>query len=332
MKYYNKKIIPLLIGLLVVLGLGFNISNGKGLQQENTISIEADKDTYVSSADPLSNFGNLTLVRVGYLGDSIYIAYFHFDLSDKPKNFFKAEISLHPSKFYIGETVTFSIGSIEENWDELSMTWMNKPNSSEKITSFLATGAVWLPTYEIDITDYVTGKTNISVCVYIDNYVDDWYLFCTREHTIYPSDRPLLILTYMETEEILVTNPSTSSSWEVGTAHFIEWTSTNDISEVNIEIYKGNALKYQFNEESNNGSFYWLIPNNCETGTGWRVKIYDTVDPNIYDWSEYFVITSRSNEQIVIPSYSMLMIVLILSFSITFSIQRFLRLKSKRNS
>jgi hypothetical protein len=97
------------------------------------------------------------------------------------------------------------------------------------------------------------------------------------------------------TPTITVTSPTSSSSWEPGSSHYIFWTSTGSISNVIIELYKGVNLALTVSPSTtNDGSFYWTIPPATTTGTDYRIKIISSSDAGVYDYSSYFSIEYAS--------------------------------------
>ncbi|MFX0092094.1 MAG: Ser-Thr-rich GPI-anchored membrane family protein [Candidatus Hodarchaeota archaeon] len=62
-------------------------------------------------------------------------------------------------------------------------------------------------------------------------------------------------------KSITVTNPSSSSTWAIGSAYAIEWTSTGNITNVKIELYSGSTLVETIASSTNNdGLIHGLFP------------------------------------------------------------------------
>ena len=98
-----------------------------------------------------------------------------------------------------------------------------------------------------------------------------------------------------EIDSITVTTPSSSTSWEPGSSHYIYWTSTGNISTVKIELYKGASfISTLTSGTSNDGAYYWSLPISLVSGTDYRIKITSTIDSGVYDYSSYFDIVSKS--------------------------------------
>ena len=94
-----------------------------------------------------------------------------------------------------------------------------------------------------------------------------------------------------ETESIIITNPTSSSSWKMGTIHSITWTSTGDINRVDIDLYKDDTfIEFIASYTSNDGSYSWNIPTDLEFGSNYQIKIYKYMDEPVKDFSAYFEI------------------------------------------
>ncbi len=174
-----------------------SISYEKKPKSSATISTIASKDTYVDSDDPSANFGGQDWLYVGkdFLGD-LHESYFNFSFSNKPSNWIKAEISLHI--WSVDQTMDVDVYLITESWNELTMNWINKPSKNVKITTLQLTTS--FIRYSINVSNYISGKTNISICVSYNILVDDYVLIDSREEDLgyswYGEDSPKLIWTY----------------------------------------------------------------------------------------------------------------------------------------
>ena len=290
----NKKIY-FLVGILFIIGFTFNTLPARAIIRDQTISTIAEKDTYVNSDDPLSNFGGQNYVFSGfYWGGDIVEAYFFFNFSDKPSTYTKAEISL--DFWGVSQTMNVSIVLIEEEWDEYLMIWINKPTKGTEIISMIITQS---DIYTINMTNYITGRNNLSICVYIkvENYVSDYFYITSREgfYSWAPEDAPQLIWTYPETTEITITSPKSSDILKDFSSYTIRWTSQGLIENVIIQLYKGSIfiedITYMYTANDGEYDFYTL---SLERGTNYRIKITDYNDWMVYDYSDYFSINIGS--------------------------------------
>lgn len=116
-----------------------------------------------------------------------------------------------------------------------------------------------------------------------------------------------------EQKSILVTSPSASDSWKKGTIQEVNWTSTGSIANVDIELFKDGIFEMEIaSDVINTGSLIpsWSIPSNLEDSTQYQIKITDSSDPSVYDFSDYFEIYTPIPD---VPGYD---IIIILSVSI----------------
>jgi hypothetical protein len=101
-------------------------------------------------------------------------------------------------------------------------------------------------------------------------------------------------------EEIILDVPNGGESWNVGSTRYIRWHSKEFTGKVNISIsFAGyNAQYWQVisTNETNDGSFEWVVPNNPSTNC--VVKIADAADGKPYDLSDaVFTITGSGGTE-----------------------------------
>ena len=90
-----------------------------------------------------------------------------------------------------------------------------------------------------------------------------------------------------------IISPIKDTVWEEGKTYEIEWITYKNITQIDIEIYKGEILKHSKYGLDNNGSYFWSIPEGISRGTDWKLKIIDSSNATHYAISEYFeVLTS----------------------------------------
>lgn len=106
---------------------------------------------------------------------------------------------------------------------------------------------------------------------------------------------------------ITVTNPVNYTYWEPGSTQVITWTSTGNISDVDIDIYKGNTSKYSIPGEPNIGNYVWTINETIELGLDWGIKISNSDNSSEYGWSDYFAIVVSYGDPI--PGYNLFIII-----------------------
>lgn len=191
-----KKKAFVIVGILIVIGLTFNITPIRGITGDETVSTVTAKDAYVYTYHPDSNYGGKDWLLFGDRGIGWTEAYLYFDFSDKPADWAKAEISI--DMYYVSETFILTVCLISDAWDEYTINWNNKPIHREIITTFtVAEGKI----YKIDITNYIEGRSSISICANASNYLQTGYIQGNSKEGAYSSeDYPQLIWTYPEPE------------------------------------------------------------------------------------------------------------------------------------
>ena len=102
-------------------------------------------------------------------------------------------------------------------------------------------------------------------------------------------------------KSILITNPTSATSWERGTDQYIRWFSTGNISYVDIEFFLGGSLKYLISGTENDGAKYWPIPLGEDPGVDWEINITASDDPSIFASSGLFEIYERDILEISTP-------------------------------
>lgn len=285
----------MVLGVLLIAGITFNAPPARAIIRDQTVSTVAEKDTFVNSYDPSTNYGGEDYALAGFYATvDIVESYFYFTFSDKPNNYIKAEISL----FCGGDSLirNVSICLIEEHWDEYSMNWTNKPIKGSEITFLLINQT---DIYKFDVTNYIAGRNNLSICIYIknENYINGNVVMISREGFFNQERAPQLIWTYPENAEITITNPTASSIWVEGNIYTIQWTSIGIIEDVNIQLFKGTTLieDITFTYTDNDGEYNFQVSYiKNYNGTDYRIKITDYDDPNVYGYSDYFSINVGS--------------------------------------
>lgn len=101
---------------------------------------------------------------------------------------------------------------------------------------------------------------------------------------------------------IRISDPKDADEWgEPNTFYQISWESSNSITHLKVELYKGTELVVLIvNDYVNSGNYDWLItngPQNYANGTDYRIKITDYDNANNYNFSAYFEIKIPAPEE-----------------------------------
>jgi hypothetical protein len=283
-----------LIVALTFLGFTSNIKPGIGIVRDAKIRSNADADAYVGEDSPSSNYGNWDIVRAGkFITGDDFETYFHFNFSNQPDNFTKAEISLYLLGGYPANNI--SVCLISQSWNELSITWNNKPTHGQKIDTLEVSYSGY---YTIDVTDYINDTMDgLSICLKAANTQETDYVLAYSKEAYYQSKTeyiPQLIWTFGETAEITVSSPVSSDVLGDDDTFTIKWNILGTIAYVIIQLFKGTVLVENITGGSfteNDGEYKWYVDSSKNyTGSDYRIKITDKDDEDVYDYSNYFVI------------------------------------------
>lgn len=87
---------------------------------------------------------------------------------------------------------------------------------------------------------------------------------------------------------VTLTNPNGGGKWRIGKRQRIEWTFTGDIgANVKLELLRnGSLVKTIKGSTANDGLQKWKVPNDVQTGNGYKVRIKSVSDPSISDQSD----------------------------------------------
>ncbi|MFX1393522.1 MAG: DNRLRE domain-containing protein [Promethearchaeota archaeon] len=163
--------------------------------EEDEKTTEAEMDSYVNSYNPTSNYGESDWLKVGeFIG--YYITYIYFDFEDEPDDWEEAEISL--DFFSISETIEVNMYLVSSSWEELSITWIDRPTEGVLIEKFTVAEE---KIYKSDISDLVEDlldddEEGFSICLNT-SYTSTGHIYIHSEEGAYDDDEaPLLIWTY----------------------------------------------------------------------------------------------------------------------------------------
>jgi len=149
-----------------------------------------------------------------------------------------------------------------------------------------------------EIPDYLIGSSAYQIK--IDEVIIDLF----NPFTIQFSDEFEIINENLP-DSITVTNPTSSSSWETGSVQTITWTTTENVDNVEIDLYKGDILSRAITPlyTNNDGSYSWTIPNGLEVDTDYQIRIAEYFNNPVNDFSDYFEIYENTEtESITVTS------------------------------
>ena len=160
------------------------------------------------------------------------------------------------------------------------------------------------------ITSWTNNDGSYGWYIYDDEYEDgDYYqikIIDDEDSSIYDYSDYFSIET--EIERITITSPTSADRFVSGDS-LITWTSTGDVNYVKIDLYKDNAyLETIISSTTNDGSYIWeKETDEYEYGLNYQIKISDSDDNTVYDYSDYFTLDAVRHGYSSDPSFYMIL-------------------------
>jgi len=151
----------------------------------------SDKDSHIENAKTARNWGNSPALKAGY-GPPLYETYIHFNFTNIPSEYIQATLALRI--WSVDVTKNFTLAITDENWNEMSLCWNNKPAHLQALSEFTVSAN---DTYRIDITPVVLTRSSISFCIYRSNgeSLKDHIYIASKENS---NGKPRIEWTYEE--------------------------------------------------------------------------------------------------------------------------------------
>ncbi len=134
------------------------------------LTININKDASVYENDPNNNYGNDNYLRVGNFYARKVQAFYYFNISSLPNRWIEANIIVNfdygSSVVDVGANLTY------ESWDEMTITWNNKPNKSVYRGHILCDGF----DFRIPLRSDQIINDGVSVCLYGRGGEGDGYI------------------------------------------------------------------------------------------------------------------------------------------------------------
>ena len=133
--------------------------NGYTFMQDSNIAID---DTYVSWFYKTFNGGSLPMAYCGFrtnINNDMEEAYFRFDITNRPENWTKVEIKLYSEKYPYHGYFDLNVYLVNESWNEMTMTWNNKPKKGIFMQS---------------LNFYYEDDHGLYFLINISDYIDDY--------------------------------------------------------------------------------------------------------------------------------------------------------------
>lgn len=129
-------------------------------------TFQVDKDTYVSEQYPDTNYGAANYLRVGAAGGNHpfynHNIYLHFTISSDYRREAWREAWIYVNFYYGSTYVDIGINLSLNNWDEINITWNNRPESTISLGHLFYDGTS--DRFHIHSFQIINGE--ISVCLH----------------------------------------------------------------------------------------------------------------------------------------------------------------------
>lgn len=154
-------------------------------------TLNVNQDAYVYEYHPNTNYGQENQIFVGNYEFGKTEAYYHFEISDFSDGWKDAYLEV---KFdFASYPVNVGACIIYETWDELSITWNNKPNRTALYGRIVCDGF----DFNVPVKPKHIINNEITICLYGRGAGSDGYLLgSSKEGASNEDDIPLVYLEY----------------------------------------------------------------------------------------------------------------------------------------
>ena len=163
-------------------------------------SLKVEKDSYVNEVFPDNNYGADDYLRVGNYNFGKVQAFYYFNISSLPDGWTEAKIMVNFD--YGSDMVDVGANLTYESWDEMTITWNNKPSESVYRGHILCDGFnTWMSLRP----DQIINR-GVGVFLYGRGGEEDGYIQGTsKERASSSSERAWIELSYVGINPIILT-------------------------------------------------------------------------------------------------------------------------------
>jgi hypothetical protein len=155
-----------------------------------------------------------------------------------------------------------------------------------------------IPETPVEIVQFDDGGSSFGIqlvgsYVYVADYEDGLNILQIIENTI------------------TISNPNSLSSWDTGTTQQITWASSGSTTLVDIGLFKNNSFQESIvSATENDGSYTWNVSGSLGDSDLYQIKINNSIDGTIYDFSDYFEIKTPEPPK-KIPGFSITLLLIV---------------------
>ena len=271
------------------------------LSKEFTKEIKTTGDSSVDESYPDSTNGSATSLALSGYSESEGVVYgedwcyFKFEVDSSLGTFKSASVQF--SFYPIYEDAIIAVHKTNNEWQEDTLTWNNKPAKGTYLGKFYVPHTINAQYITIDVSDAFSDTTNeVSLILsYYDktNTTGSGMKLKSKESNGYEAE---LYYTYEVEVSINIVAPSSETTWTFGNNE-VAWNASDIIEEFDIELYRGSSkVKTLDTNVDNNGNMGITIPitksdaSILTTGDNYKIKLIDSDDSSISKFSPEFSI------------------------------------------
>lgn len=195
--------------------------------------------------------------------------------------------SLHSAIPKPSASITITTPSSSSSWNAGSsyyIYWTSSGTSGYVTIEYYYGGSYYTIASDVSNNEYYYW----TVPSYLSSGYYQIYIYDASNSAIYSFSSSFYITS---TGTISITSPTSSSSWNAGSSHYIYWTSSGTSGYVYIEYYYGGSSHVIASDIYDDGYYDWAIPVSISSGY-YQIYIYDAANSNINSLSNSFYITN----------------------------------------
>jgi len=199
LKVGTKLIIGLLLLTLLIAFGNFAVGSGETAILGSIVTFNPNNDAYVDQENPDNNYGNNENLVMDNIGNKKY-SYLKFDILTIPSGMIITSANLYlycHAREGGGETQIYAYSVENDNWNETTITWNNRPDAVTFLSEYSGEVGEW---WKWDVKAFVEsgydGDKTVSLCLIPGDGNGYITKFWSKERWN-PADKPYLEVTYV---------------------------------------------------------------------------------------------------------------------------------------
>jgi len=246
----------------------------------NTNTLPAIADAYVRDGIYTNNnYGTNAVIEVQIVGGNgtngtNRFAFFKFDVSTLPGNINSAKFRVFASLDGTGSVTNTVYGPTNNDWNELTLTWSNKPSRINTLTTNIISGTngAW---YEYDVTGFVAsqiaaGQPLVSLSLYDPVNTTNLMRINSRENASNQPSLVVILTNSLPSAPVIVTQPVDTTGFFGSNAMFSVTATGNPapayqwwFNGTNLLLGATNSILVLTNLQATNAGVYSVVVSNA---------------------------------------------------------------------